>query len=88
MDLLFAGLQMDEFLPKKFSGLGLNYNTMDDGGGSKYSSYKNYSSGGGDLSETEVTSSMLKGHDGMMAVLTTRYDQQLRLIVLPLNCKV
>ena len=47
---------MDEFLPKKFSGLGLNYNTMDDGGGSKYSSYKNYSSGGGDLSETEVTS--------------------------------
>jgi len=67
-----TGLQMDEFLPKKFSGLGLNYNTMDDGGGSKYSSYKNYSSGGGDLSETEVTSSMLKGHDGMMAVLTTR----------------
>ena len=65
-----AGLQMDEFLPKKFSGLGLNYNTMDSG--SKYSSYKDYGGGGGELSETEVTSSVLKGHDGMMAVLTTR----------------
>ena len=68
--VLFAGLQMDEFLPKKFSGLGLNYNTMGETAGSKYSSYKDYS--GGELSGTEVTSSILKGHDGMMAVLTTR----------------
>ena len=62
-----TGLQMDEFLPKKFAGLGLNYNTDS----SKYSSYKDYSVGG-ELSESEVTSSVLKGHDGMMAVLTTR----------------
>jgi len=74
-----TGLQMDEFLPKKFSGLGLNYNTApaaaasdsSSSSSSKYSSYKDYG-GGGELSESEVTSSILKGHDGMMAVLTTR----------------
>ena len=66
-----TGLQLDEFLPRKFSGLGLNYNTKE-GGGSKFSAYKNYGGMGEDMSESEVTSSILKGHDAMMAVLTTR----------------
>ena len=66
-----TGLQLDEFLPRKFSGLGLNYNTKE-GSGSKFSSYKNYGGMGEDMSESEVTSSILKGHDAMMAVLTTR----------------
>lgn len=66
-----TGLQMDEFLPKKFAGLGLNYNTNPHQTSSKYSSYKDYG-GNSELSESEVTSSILKGHDGMMAVLTTR----------------
>ena len=66
-----TGLQLDEFLPRKFSGLGLNYNTKE-GSGSKFSAYKNYGGMGEDMSESEVTSSILKGHDAMMAVLTTR----------------
>ena len=66
-----TGLQLDEFLPRKFSGLGLNYNTKE-GSGSKFSGYKNYGGMGEDMSESEVTSSILKGHDAMMAVLTTR----------------
>ena len=74
-----TGLQLDEFLPRKFSGLGLNYNTNENRGvvnsprDSKFSSYKDYGDRmGGDMSESEVTSSILKGHDAMMAVLTTR----------------
>ena len=67
-----TGLQLDEFLPRKFSGLGLNYNTKEGSGGSKFSGYKNYGGMGEDMSESEVTSSILKGHDAMMAVLTTR----------------
>ena len=66
-----TGLQLDEFLPRKFSGLGFNYNTKV-GGGSKFSAYKDYGGIGEDMSESEVTSSILKGHDAMMAVLTTR----------------
>ena len=66
-----TGLQLDEFLPRKFSGLGFNYNTKE-GGGSKFSAYKDYGGIGEDMSESEVTSSILKGHDAMMAVLTTR----------------
>ena len=65
-----TGLQLDEFLPRKFSGLGLNYNTKESG--SKFSAYKDYGGRGEDMSESEVTSSILKGHDAMMAVLTTR----------------
>jgi katanin p80 WD40 repeat-containing subunit B1 len=66
-----TGLQLDEFLPRKFSGLGFNYNTKE-GSGSKYSGFKSYAGMGEDMSESEVTSSIIKGHDGMMAVLTTR----------------
>lgn len=66
-----TGLQLDEFLPRKFSGLGFNYNTKESGG-SKFSAYKDYGGIGEDMSESEVTSSIVKGHDAMMAVLTTR----------------
>ena len=38
---------------------------------SRFSAYKNYG-GQTELSESEVTSSILKGHESMMAVLTTR----------------
>ena len=66
-----TGLQLDEFLPRKFAGLGFNYNT-NPGSSSKFSGYKNYGGIGEEMSESEVTSSILKGHDAMMAVLTTR----------------
>lgn len=65
-----TGLDLDDFLPRKLSGLGFNYNTAADPP-SKYSSYKDYGAGS-EMSESEVTSSILKGHDAMMAVLTNR----------------
>ena len=53
--------------------LGFNYNTKESSGNSsKFSAYKNYGGIGDEMSESEVTSSILKGHDAMMAVLTTR----------------
>ena len=66
-----TGLQLDDFLPRKFSGLGFNYNTKERSG-SKFSAFKDYGGMGEEMSESEVTSSILKGHDAMMAVLTTR----------------
>ena len=58
-----TGLKPEEFLPKKFGGLQLSPAESDKFGGFGQAS---------DLSESEVTSSILKGHDNMMAVLTAR----------------
>ena len=42
------------------------------GGGSKFSAYKEYVQSPSELSEREVTSAIQKGHQSMMAALTTR----------------
>ena len=46
-------------------------NSYDGGGGSKFSAYKDYIQSS-ELSEREVTSAIQKGHQSMMAALTTR----------------
>lgn len=76
-----CGLELDDFLPKKFQGLSMTTSPYDashhrlqhspsEENGSRFSNYKNYQTT--ELSEQEVTSSILKGHESMMAVLTTR----------------
>jgi hypothetical protein len=67
-----SGLPLNDFLPRKFQNLNLNSQpspTTDNS--SKFSAYKSYCQPS-ELSETEVTSSMLKGHDSMMTVLANR----------------
>lgn len=60
-----TGLRTEDFLPKKpFVGNGLAHSPGNHG--DKYGFAQQ------DLSESEVTSSILKGHDNMMTVLTAR----------------
>ena len=50
-----------------------NGNSPNDNSSSKFSAYKSYCQPAShELSEAEVTSSILKGHDSMMAVLANR----------------
>ena len=51
--------------------LGLAINTNGSAPQSRFSAYKNYGQTG-ELSESEVTSSLLNGHESMMAVLASR----------------
>ncbi|XP_043224557.1 katanin p80 WD40 repeat-containing subunit B1-like isoform X2 [Amphibalanus amphitrite] len=55
-----SGLDIDDFLPNKFSRLGM--------GGGQYSSQSA-------VSEAEAFTSIVKGHDSMMSVLTGRHRQ-------------
>ncbi len=74
-----SGLELDDFLPKKMQGLGLDHQHLAQAqqgpaqapSSSRFSAYKDYGSPS-DLSESEVTSTILKGHESMMAVLATR----------------
>lgn len=70
-----SGIDMGDFLPDKFRSLSTS-NSYDGGGGggsgSKFSAYSNYIQQPSDLSEREVTSAIQKGHQSMMAALTTR----------------
>ncbi len=63
-----SGIDLGDFLPEKFRSLSMNGGS---GGGSRFSNYKNYGPPS-ELSESEVTSTILKGHEAMMAALTTR----------------
>jgi hypothetical protein len=74
-----SGLPVNDFLPRKFQNLNLNSQPTNGGGNSgndnssKFSAYKSYCQPAThELSEAEVTSSILKGHDSMMAVLANR----------------
>ena len=70
-----SGLPVNDFLPRKFQNLNLNGNdvTTPTTNSSKFSAYKSYCQPAShELSEAEVTSSILKGHDSMMAVLANR----------------
>ena len=69
-----TGLEMGDFLPMKFQMMGLGGNTLGGCDTSKFSAFKSYGPPN-DLSETEVTSSILKGHESMMAALTNRGRQ-------------
>ena len=52
--------------------MGLGGNTLGGCDTSRFSGFKSY---GNDLSEAEITTSMLKGHESMMAALTNRGRQ-------------
>jgi len=67
-----TGLDMGDFLPMKFQMMGLGGNTLGGCDTSRFSGFKSYAN---DLSEAEVTQSMLKGHESMMAALTNRGRQ-------------
>ena len=67
-----TGLDMGDFLPMKFQMMGLGGNTLGGCDTSRFSGFKSY---GNDLSEAEVTQSMLKGHESMMAAMTNRGRQ-------------
>jgi hypothetical protein len=69
-----CGIDMGDFLPEKFRMMSTNHSEdsyCGKGGndGSRFSSYKGYVH---EVSESEVTSSILKAHQGIMAALTTR----------------
>ena len=50
-----------------------SYDSGGGGGGSKFSAYKDYAQpSSSELSEREVTSAIQKGHQSMMAALTSR----------------
>ena len=65
-----SGLPLNDFLPRKFQNLNLAPQPPPENT-SKFSAYKSYCQPN-ELSEAEVTSSILKGHDSMMAVLANR----------------
>nr|XP_040572515.1 katanin p80 WD40 repeat-containing subunit B1-like [Lepeophtheirus salmonis] len=66
-----SGIQMDDFLPKKVNLMSLTAPCFSST--SKFSSlYERYNQPVGELSESEVTSSILNGHESMMSVLTAR----------------
>ncbi len=67
-----SGLEMDDFLPNKMKmmGMGTSSSSSSSSDYSRFSAYsKNFDS---DLSEADVTASMLKGHESMMRVLAAR----------------
>ena len=65
-----SGISTQEFLPKKFQD---SMTLVDPAESvSKFSAYSKHFQTNSDMSETEVTSSILKGHESMMAVLATR----------------
>ena len=63
-----SGIDTSDFLPKQFSGLSMG--SGGSGDDSRFSGYKGYNNQA--ISEQEVTSNILKGHQSMMTVLTTR----------------
>jgi hypothetical protein len=65
-----SGLPLNDFLPRKFQNLNLAPQQSPEST-SKFSAYKSYCQPN-ELSEAEVTSSILKGHDSMMTVLVSR----------------
>ena len=66
-----SGLPLNDFLPRKFQNLNLAPQPSPDNS-SKFSAYKSYCQQPNELSEAEVTSSIIKGHDSMMTVLASR----------------
>lgn len=69
-------LQVDDFLPKKLKGMSLGNcdfsSTLPSLSTSHPPMYKGYQHQSHEISESEVTSSILKGHKLMMAILTMR----------------
>ena len=70
-----AGLELGDFLPMKFQMMGLGGNTLGGFDTSKFSNFKSYGNGNDLTSEADVSNSILKGHDSMMAALTNRGRQ-------------
>ena len=71
-----CGIEMNDFLPKKFHDSLSFAQVMESHCGpqkpvSRFSAYSRYQDQDG-LSESEVTSSLLKGHESMMSVLSRR----------------
>lgn len=69
-----TGLEMGDFLPMKFQMMGLGGNTLGGCDTSRFAGFKSFGAPN-DLSESEVSSSILKGHESMMAALTNRGRQ-------------
>jgi hypothetical protein len=65
-----SGLPLNDFLLRKFQNLNLAPQQSPEST-SKFSAYKSYCQPN-ELSEAEVTSSILKGHNLMMTVLVSR----------------
>ena len=69
-----TGLEMGDFLPMKFQMMGLGGNTLGGCDTSRFAGFKSFGAPN-DLSESEVSNSILKGHESMMAALTNRGRQ-------------
>ena len=69
-----TGLEMGDFLPMKFQMMGLGGNTLGGYDSSRFSGFKNFG-GPNEPNDTEVSNSILKGHESMMAALTNRGRQ-------------
>ncbi len=67
-----TGLEMGDFLPMKFQMMGLGGNTLGGCDTSRFAGFKSFQN---DASESEVSLSILKGHESMMAALTNRGRQ-------------
>ena len=69
-----TGLEMGDFLPMKFQMMGLGGNTLGGYDSSRFANFKSFGAPN-DLNEAEVSNSILKGHESMMAALTNRGRQ-------------
>ena len=69
-----TGLEMGDFLPMKFQMMGLGGNTLGGYDSSRFSGFKNFG-GPNEPNDLEVSNSILKGHESMMAALTNRGRQ-------------
>jgi len=69
-----TGLEMGDFLPMKFQMMGLGGNTLGGYDSSRFAGFKSFGAPN-DLNEAEVSNSILKGHESMMAALTNRGRQ-------------
>ena len=69
-----TGLEMGDFLPMKFQMMGLGGNTLGGCDTSRFAGFKSFGAPN-DLSDAEVSNSILKGHESMMAALTNRGRQ-------------
>ena len=66
-----SGIDTSDFLPKQFQG-GMSLADSSGNGGSRFSAYKGFQQQDQEFSEQEVTSNILKSHQSIMTVLTTR----------------
>ena len=69
-----TGLEMGDFLPMKFQMMGLGGNTLGGYDSSRFSGFKNFGVPN-EPNDLEVSNSILKGHESMMAALTNRGRQ-------------